>query len=77
VVPGITDDARLPYAILGALWGLLAVAMTVHGELRLRAVRRALDEGAFHHPSGRATAAFTGAAAALGLATVALVVVAP
>gem|GEM_PF-6935242 len=77
MVPGLTDDDRLPYAVLGAMWGLLAVAMTVHGELRLRAVRRALESGGYAHPAGRVTAAFTAGAAVLGLATVALVVLAP
>jgi hypothetical protein len=77
VVPGITDDARLPYAVLGALWGVLAIAVTVHAEVRLRAVRRSLETGGFRHPSGRATAAFTAGAALLGLATIALVLVAP
>ena len=77
VLPELVGGALLPYAVLGALWGVVGVAQAVHAEVRRREVRRALDAGAYAHPRERVMLAFTASAALLGVATVALVIIAP
>jgi putative membrane protein len=39
-----------PYVVVGAGWGVLAVAIAAYAPVRQRALRRAIDEGGYAHP---------------------------
>jgi putative membrane protein len=64
VVPALTDARRWPYVAVGAGFALLGIALIVFGQRRYAA------------PDDRALAAFTAAAALLGLALLVVLVVA-
>jgi putative membrane protein len=73
-IPELIDGSSWPYMLLGVGYALLAVSMFVLGELRKRAVDRALDEGGYAALPGAWTIALSGAGGVLALATLLIVV---
>lgn len=67
VIPSVSHQAHLPYAILGAGFALIGVAALVYGLYRESQVRRAIDRGGFAPTDERALGLFTVAACALGV----------
>lgn len=76
VVPDLIDNSRWPYVILGVGYAALAVSMFVMGEVRKRAVDRALDEGGYAPLPGTWTVALSGAGGVLAIVTLLVVLLA-
>jgi putative membrane protein len=74
VVPGVSNVTTWPYQAVGAGYGAVGVFCLVVGHLRIRAVEKAVDRGEFARLDQRLGAVLLVAGAALGLATIALVV---
>jgi hypothetical protein len=75
VLPELLDEgATWPYAVIGAGWALVGMALVGYGLRRERAVAAAVERGDYAPLEGRALVAITGAAFALGAGTLALVV---
>ena len=66
-----------PYELIGITFALVGVAFIVQGYLRVRKIDDALDQGSYAPLEGKIALAFAVAGAALGLATLVLVVVHP
>jgi putative membrane protein len=66
VVPSLTHQTRWPYAILGAGFALLGIAVIAYGLVRQRAVRDAVRDGRFEHPHDAVLVALTASGVALG-----------
>ena len=75
IVPSLGHVTKLPFELLGAGFAVFGVLLTVYGTRRYLEVDRAFDEGRFARLSSREALALTAVAAALGVATVALVFV--
>jgi putative membrane protein len=73
IVPGVSGVTKWPYEAVGAAYGLLGVAFMVVAHVRVRSVERAVDAGTFARLDERLGALMLVIGAALGLATVALV----
>jgi len=73
-VPELIEGAKWPYAILGVGYASLAVSMFVVGEVRKRAVDRALDEGGYAPLPGTWTVALSSAGGLLAIVTLLVVV---
>ena len=76
VVPDLIESSRWPYVILGVGYATLAVSMFVMGEVRKRAVDRALDEGGYAPLPGTWTVALSGAGGILAIVTLLVVLLA-
>lgn len=76
LLPELTGGTTWPYAVIGAGYAVVGVAMIVHGETRHRQLGHALRSGAYKGLDDRALRAFTIAGAVLGSLTVALIVAA-
>ena len=76
VVPATSHVTRWPYELVGAGFGVLGVAFLAIGYVRARSVERALDRGEFVRLDERASLALVILGAALGVATILLVVLA-
>jgi putative membrane protein len=74
IVPGVSGVTKWPYEVVGAAYGLLGVAFMVVAHVRVRSVERAVDAGSFARLDERLGALMLVIGAALGLATVALVI---
>jgi putative membrane protein len=74
VLPELVDDAVWPYAVIGAGYAIVGMALIGYGLRRERAVAAAVEEGGYAPLEGGAVATITAAAFALGAATLALVV---
>src|SRR5262249_61612582 len=74
IVPGVTDVEKLPYELVGAGYGILGVAFIAVGYARVRIVERALARGEFPRLDNRLELVLIVSGVALGVATVALVV---
>ncbi len=72
-VPDLIEGARWPYVILGVGYATLAVSMFVVGEVRKRAVDRALDEGGYAPLPGIWTVALSGLGGLLAIVTLLVV----
>ena len=70
---GLIEGARWPYVILGVGYATLAVSMFVVGEVRKRAVDRALDEGGYAPLPGIWTVALSGLGGLLAIVTLLVV----
>ena len=46
----LTTGTTWPYVVVGAGWGVLAVAIAAYAPIRQRTLRRAIDEGGYAHP---------------------------
>ena len=77
IVPGVTHGNRWLWAALGVGFAVLGTWFIVYGWWRGRAVEDALRRGAFAPPDDRALTVATVLGAALGLATIALVLAEP
>lgn len=75
VVPALTHHGRLPYAIVGAGYAVLGLAMVVYGTLRQREVDQSIQRGEFVVAERRLLVMFTVLSAAVGVATLALVLI--
>jgi putative membrane protein len=74
IVPELADTHhRWPYVAAGVCFAVYGVAVIGYGSLRRREVERSLAEGRFPEPLGAAQAALAIGGVALGLITVALV----
>jgi inner membrane protein YidH len=73
LTPALTHHHRWPYVALGAAFGVVGVGFVLLAHLRTRAVEAALRRGEFAVFSDRLSLALTAAGAALGVATVLLV----
>jgi putative membrane protein len=77
VVPDLSHGVEWPYAVVGVGYALLGVLLILYGTWRHRDVENAVMRGAFVHPHSAVLWGIAIAGAALGLATVALIVVRP
>jgi putative membrane protein len=76
VVPEFIEGQRTPYVIVGAGYALLAVALFVGAWIRQRQVDEALARGGYVGVSGTWVLVLSVSAALLGLATLAVIIVA-
>ena len=74
IVPGVSGVTKWPYEVVGAAYGLLGVAFMLVAHVRVKSVERAVDAGSFARLDERLGTAMLLVGAALGLATVALVI---
>ena len=75
VVPELGGSpTRWPYTAVGAGFAVYGVGLILYGNLRSREVMKALRTGRYSEASQGTIAALTGAGIALGLATLALIV---
>ena len=74
IVPGVTGATKWPYEAVGAAYGIVGVAFMVIAHYRLRSVERAVEAGGFSNLDARIGRAMLAIGAALGIATVVLVV---
>jgi putative membrane protein len=75
LIPSLIGATRWPYAVLGAGYAALGLAVLAFGERRQRRVLAALREGRYDHLDPRAVRAFTVAGAALAALTLVLLLV--
>jgi putative membrane protein len=75
VLPDITHGTRWPYVLLGAGYGLLAIAVVVAGALRQQRTAEALRRGSYSEMSSALVLGLTGGALLLALGTLILVLV--
>ena len=76
LVPALLDVDPLPFTILGAAFGVMALTIFAVGAVRDRAVRRALAEGRFEPVAPALVWTITIAFAALSAASVVVIVTA-
>ena len=76
IVPSLTHQHRVPYAILGAGFAIVGIAALLYGLRRHREVVRALERGEYTYPSESVLIAFTVTCVLLGLLLLTVVVVA-
>lgn len=76
LVPALTDGAQWPYTILGAGFALLGIAFIAYAAVRHRQVRDAIMRGEFERPDERFIMALAVFGVVLGLAILAIVLVA-
>jgi putative membrane protein len=76
LVPQLVEGSGWPYVVLGIAYALLAVSMFTAGELRKRAVDKALDEGGYAPLPSTWTMAMSTAGGALAAATLLVVLLA-
>ena len=74
IVPQLVDRTSWPFVASGVAFALYGVAMILVGAQRGRAVERAIAGGGYAPLPDRTLVALAGGGAALGLATLALVV---
>lgn len=74
LLPELAGGTTWPYAVIGAGYALIGVAMIAYAEVRHRALGEALRTGAYAHLDDRALRLFTAAGVVLGAATVVLIV---
>jgi putative membrane protein len=74
LLPALTDGENWPYAVIGAGWAVVGVAIVAYGLRRAREVEAAVSQGEFAPLSAGAVLAITGCAVALGIGTFAVVV---
>jgi len=75
VLPEIAHGTRWPYAVVGAGFGLLAVAVIAYGLFRHRVVARGVRDGTDVGLDDRAAVLLTACGVLLSMAAVALIVV--
>lgn len=75
LVPELTHEPRVPYAVSGVGFALVGTILIAYGSYRRAAVERALERGEFSHPAPGFLLALTGLGVALGLLTLALVLI--
>jgi inner membrane protein YidH len=76
VVPDVGKSSpRWPYAVVGVGYALLGITLVAYGARRRRDVDEAVRAGGYAAPNDRTMTAFAVAAALLGAATVALVII--
>jgi len=75
LVPSLTHKTRLPFAIVGAGFALLGVALIVYSLFRARDVHDAIDRGTYARPSDEVLVGLTLVGALLGLSLLVLVLV--
>ena len=74
LLPELAGGTTWPYAVIGAGYALIGVAMIAYAEVRHRALGEALRTGAYAHLDDRALRVFTAAGVVLGAGTVVLIV---
>jgi uncharacterized membrane protein YidH (DUF202 family) len=77
LVPEIAHLPKVPFLILGAGWGVLAVTLVSFGLLRQRAGDRAIRAGGYLHVSPQWLAGVTAYMVALMVATIAMLFIHP
>jgi uncharacterized membrane protein YidH (DUF202 family) len=77
LVPEIAHLPKVPFLILGAGWGVLAVGLVCFGLFRQRAGDRAIRAGRYLHVSPRWLAALSAYMVALMVATIAVLFINP
>lgn len=75
LVPSLTHQKRWPYAIVGAGFALLGIALLVYSIVRTRDVREAVDRGEYAQPHIQVLVGLTLIAVLLGLTLLLLVLV--
>ncbi len=76
VIPGLDRSAaHWPYDVAGVCFAAYGVAVIAYGSRRRGAMERALKEGRFPEPPRYAHAALAASGVALGLLTVALILI--
>ena len=74
LVPELVEGTGWPYVLLGSGYALAAISMFTVGEVRKRAVDRALDEGGYALLPGAWTVALSAAGGGLAVATLLVIV---
>jgi inner membrane protein YidH len=74
VVPALGDQTGWPYAVVGAFYGILGLAMVLYGSFRQRQVEDGIERGEFVSMNRRLVTGFTVLAVAIGIGTLVLIV---
>ena len=77
LVPEIAHLPKVPFLILGAGWGALAVGLVLFGLVRQRAGDRAIRAGGYVHVSSQWFVVLTSYMVALMVATIAVLFIHP
>ncbi|NBQ43721.1 MAG: DUF202 domain-containing protein [Mycobacteriaceae bacterium] len=78
VLPDVLNTGTTwPYVVVGAGWGVLAIAIAAYAPFRQRRLREAIDEGAYAHPHQLALSVLSAGGIILMIASVALIIVSP
>ena len=77
LLPELSKGSTWPYEVIGILFAVVGVAFIVQGYVRQRQIEDALDEGNYRPLAVWTALAFAVAGAALGVATVILVLAHP
>ena len=77
LVPELSGGANWPFELIGVAFAAMGVVFASYGYLRYREVERALDRGDYAGLPDRAAVLFAVAGAALGVATIVVVVLTP
>jgi putative membrane protein len=75
LVPSLTHATRWPYAVLGAGFALVGIVAIAYGFVRQQAVRDAVRQGEFEHPSDALLVTLTVTGVVLGALLLVLVLV--
>ena len=73
----LTTGTTWPYVVVGAGWGVLAVAIAAYAPIRQRTLRRAIDEGGYAHPHTAMLSALSSGGVVLIIASVVLIIISP
>lgn len=76
LIPHVAHVTRWPFVVAGVLFVLLGIVFVGYGSHRQRAVEQALDRGEFSQVDPRIVAALAVIGVALGVVTLALVLIA-
>jgi len=74
LLPELSGGTTWPYAVIGAGYAVVGVAMIAYAEVRHRRLGEALSEGRYAHLEDVALRCFTVAGIVLGVATVVMIV---
>jgi uncharacterized membrane protein YidH (DUF202 family) len=78
VLPDVLNAGTTwPYVVVGAGWGVLAIAIAAYAPFRQRRLRSAIDEGAYAHPHQWALGLLSAGGIILMVASVALIIISP
>jgi uncharacterized membrane protein YidH (DUF202 family) len=77
IVPELSKTRHWPFALLGAGYAVLGIALIAYGALRRREVEAAVRQGGYVAPHDAALRAMTAIAILIGVFTLVLVLVSP
>lgn len=75
IVPELGNQTGWPYAVVGVFYVVLGLALVIYGTVRQRQVEQGIESGRFPATDWPMLVAFTVLALAIGVGTLALIVV--